>query len=72
MNGTNMNNTASMLIWLAILIAMIIFGPFATIWSINTLFGTTIAFTFETWLATVWLSMVTFGNVVSAVNKSKK
>lgn len=50
-------------------LAMIIFGPFVTIWAVNTIFGTTIAFTFKTWLAAIWLQMVTFGGVQSAINK---
>lgn len=53
------------------LIIAVAFGPLATIWSINTLFTLTIPYTLETWGAVVWLSMVTFGNVVSTI-KSKK
>lgn len=50
-------------------VILIAFGPLATIWSLNTLFGLGIEFTFWTWLATVWLSMVTFGSVSSAIKK---
>ena len=57
--------------WLAFIILAIILGPIATIWSINTLFSLTIPYQFETWCAMVWLSMVTFGNVVTTI-KSKK
>ena len=53
------------------LIIAVAFGPLVTIWSINTLFTLTIPYTLETWGAVVWLSMVTFGNVVSTI-KSKK
>lgn len=57
--------------WLALAIAAIIFGPIATIWSLNTLFTLAIPYEFETWCAVVWLSMVTFGNIVTTI-KSKK
>ena len=41
---------------LAIAILAIIFGPFITIWSLNTLFpALAIPYTFETWLATIAL-----------------
>lgn len=53
------------------LIAIVIFAPFATLWSLNTLFNLGIAYTFNTWLATVWIQMVTFGSVTSAVVNSK-
>lgn len=51
------------------LIALIIVGPFVTIWSLNTLFSLAIEYTVWTWLAIVWLSLVTFGSVVSSVRK---
>lgn len=54
-----------------LIIAMITLGPLATIWSLNTLFGLGIEFTFWTWLATVWLSMVTFGSVSGAIRRKK-
>lgn len=66
-----MMKTTTLLIWLAFIIAAVTFGPLATIWSINTLFTLTIPYTLETWFAVVWLTMVTFGNVVSTI-KSKK
>ena len=56
---------------IALLILIIILGPLATIWSLNTLFGLGIAYTFWTWLATVWLSMVTFGSVTSSIRNKK-
>lgn len=34
-------------------IALIIVGPLLTIWALNTLFNTAIAYTFWNWLATV-------------------
>lgn len=51
--------------------AMIIFGPFVTIWSVNTLFSLAIGYSFKTWLAAIWLQFVTFGGVTSAINKKK-
>ena len=63
--------TTTLLIWIAFALACIALGPLATIWSINTLFTLTIPYTLETWFAVVWLTMVTFGNVVSTI-KSKK
>jgi len=36
-------------------IVLITFGPLVTIWAINQLFGTSIAYTFLNWLATFWL-----------------
>ena len=61
----------TIIIWIAFVIACIALGPLATIWSINTLFVLTIPYTFETWGAVVWLTMVTFGNVVSSINSKK-
>jgi len=52
-----------------VLIALIVIGPFVTIWSLNTLFGLSIDYTFWTWLAVVWLSLVTFGSIVSSTQK---
>jgi hypothetical protein len=65
-----MNNIA-LLVWLVIGIGVFIFGPLITIWSLNTIFSMSIAYTIETWFATVWLIMVTFGNLATTI-KSKK
>jgi len=56
---------------LALAVTLIVLGPLATIWSLNTLFGLGIAYTFWTWLATAWLSMVTFGSVTSSIRRNK-
>ena len=66
-----MMKTTTKLIWIAFVIACIALGPLATIWSINTLFTLTIPYTLETWGAVVWLTMVTFGNVVSTIRDKK-
>lgn len=63
--------TTALIGWLALIVAAIILGPIATIWSLNTLFSMSIPYQFETWCAVVWLSMVTFGNVVTTI-KGKK
>ncbi len=34
------------------------FGPFVSIWSINTLFGTGIDYNFTTWCAIFWLQLL--------------
>lgn len=53
------------------IIAAIILSPLATIWSLNTLFSLNIAYTVWTWLAAVWLSMVTFGNIAYTIRSKK-
>jgi hypothetical protein len=52
-------------------VVLIIIGPLLTISSINTLFGLTIPYALETWAAVVWLSMITFGNVVTTIKNKK-
>jgi hypothetical protein len=49
------------LIIAVIVIAIVVLMPFATIWSINTLFGLTIPFTLDTWLASLILGGVVGG-----------
>lgn len=52
----------------AIVVLIIVFGPIATIWSLNTLFpALEIPYTFETWCAAVVL-----GSVIQGVNFSSK
>lgn len=53
----------------AFVLLMIVFGPFISIWSLNALFSLGIAYSFKTWLAAIWLQMVTFGGVQTAINK---
>jgi hypothetical protein len=48
----------------AIVIGLLILGPLATIWAVNTLFPVlTIPYSFETWVAVVVLGMFLKGNV---------
>jgi cyanate permease len=44
-------------IWIAVIVILVAIGPLLTIWSLNTLFGLSIAYTFWTWLAVVFLGM---------------
>lgn len=53
-------------------VCVLIASPFVTIWSMNTLFGLEIIYTFKSWLAMCWLSLTTFGGVSYAVNNLKK
>lgn len=63
--------TIKSLLWLAFIVALIIFSPLVTLWSINTLFKLAIPYEVETWFALFWLSMVTFGNVVNSIKYKK-
>lgn len=47
-----------------IAILMVWLAPLAAIWSINTLFGTAIPFTFDTWCAALILSSVVSGQSI--------
>jgi hypothetical protein len=64
-------NNFTLLVLLLIGIGVFIFGPLITIWSLNTIFSLSIAYELETWFATVWLLMVTFGSLASTI-KTKK
>lgn len=64
-------STATFLGLLILFVALIVFGPLATIWSLNTLFGLEIAYNIWTWLAMAWLSLATFGSVTSAIRNKK-
>jgi hypothetical protein len=53
----------SALFWIVFLIVLLTFAPFLSIWSINTLFGTMIPYTWQTWLAMVWIGVWFSGSV---------
>ncbi len=53
---------AILVVWLA---------PLASIWSINTLFGTTIPFTFDTWVASLLLGSVVSGQSIFTFKPTK-
>lgn len=53
-----MSNTTLTAILVLILAAIIIgIGPLLTIWALNTIFNTSIAYTFYTWAATLILQL---------------
>lgn len=58
-----------MIILILFLIGIVVISPFITIWSLNTLFALGIEYTIWSWLAMVWLSMVTFGGIISVIRK---
>jgi hypothetical protein len=64
-----MSDTIKLVGLVGLLILLIVFSPLITIWALNTLFNLGIAYTIWTWLATAWLSLVTFGSVTSAISK---
>jgi hypothetical protein len=59
-----MNNSTNVVLAVLFVLALVIFGPIATIWSINTLFPiTNIPYNFDTWCAVVILGGVFKSNV---------
>lgn len=53
-------------------LCMLIFAPFITIWSINTIFNTAIVYSFKTWFAVIWLQLISFGGIQSAIKGKTK
>lgn len=53
----------------SIVLAMVIGGPLATIWSINTLFGLSIEVTIATWFASFWLTSLFGGAIIKTKMK---
>jgi hypothetical protein len=62
-----MKNTSIVTLLIVFAICVIIFGPLALIWSVNTLFGLTIEYGFFQWLAAAVLAGAVKANVT--VNK---
>jgi hypothetical protein len=54
----------SLIIWAVLLIVIALLSPFITIWSLNTLFGLAIAYTFETWAAAGVLNALVSGGLI--------
>jgi hypothetical protein len=52
-----------LLLSILLIIIILVFSPFVSIWSLNTLFTTNIAYNFETWAAMIWLTVMTFGRI---------
>ena len=51
-----MSNNLKVVLLTLLLIVLVLFGPFFTLWSLNTLFPVlAIPYTFETWAATIIL-----------------
>jgi hypothetical protein len=55
---------------ISFVILVIVLAPIAGIWSLNTLFGLAIPFTFDTWMAAFFLSAV-FGGGVGVASRKK-
>lgn len=54
-----MSDVSKILLWLLIILALVVIGPIAVIWSLNTLFpALAIPLSFDTWCAVVILSGV--------------
>jgi hypothetical protein len=64
-------NSFTASVWLTLIIVSIVFAPLVTIWSLNTLFGLSIAYTIESWFATVWLQATVLGTAVTAAKHRK-
>jgi len=45
-----------------LIIGTIVFGPLATIWSLNTLFNLNIAYNFSTWAASLFITSIFSAN----------
>lgn len=56
-------------VFLAFFVIGFVFGPVATIWSLNTLFLLEIPYTIQTFLAVIFLQMVTFGGALIRGNR---
>lgn len=60
----DMSSNLKIVLILALVVLFVVFGPFLTIWSLNTLFPLlVIPYTFDTWLAVILLSAAIRSNV---------
>jgi hypothetical protein len=63
-----MSDTAKLIFWVSVIVAIVIAGPFLSIWALNTLFPVlVIPYTFDTWLA-----MLLIGGVFRGFGFSNK
>jgi hypothetical protein len=63
-----MSDTAKLIFWVSVIVAIVIAGPLLSIWALNTLFPIlVIPYTFNTWLA-----MLLIGGVFRGVGVSTK
>jgi hypothetical protein len=67
--NSNTRTGSAILIVLALVIAVLIFAPLATIWAVNTLFSLTIPFTLETWASTLLLGAFLRGENILSFKK---
>ena len=58
--------------FIAVMIVIAFLMPFIVIWSINTLFGLGIAYTFSTYVATLILTNILSGITNAAITTAKK
>lgn len=59
-----MNDVIKLILAIALIVFLIVIGPLATIWSLNTLFpALAIGYTIETWFAVVLLGAAIKGKV---------
>ena len=58
----NMSKNTAVILLICIVLTVVVLSPLAAIWSINTLFGTTIAYGFYEWLAALVLVGIVQGN----------
>jgi hypothetical protein len=66
----NMSDTIKIVGVIILILLLVVFAPFLTIWSLNTLFPVlAIPFTFDTWAAIVLLGMWVRGTVDFRKNK---
>jgi len=64
------NGKALAVLFIIILtLILVVFGPFFTIWSLNTIFGLEIAYTFKTWVAVIWLITIIHGIKISVTSR---
>jgi hypothetical protein len=67
-----MNTNTKLILMLLLIVALVIFGPIITIWSLNVLFpALAIPITFETWCAIVILGAAIRGDGIISL-KGKK
>ena len=59
-----MRDEAKLIFWVAVIVAIVIAGPFLSIWALNTLFPVlAIAYSIETWVAVVIIGAALRANV---------
>jgi hypothetical protein len=60
-----MSDAIKVILFIALIVAIIVFGPLITIWSLNTLFPVlAIPSNIATWFATLWIFGIISTNVI--------